>query len=93
MFLRFLIHVGLFFVLVPGVLVRIPAHESLQIQAAVHAVIFVVASYAVHQYILPSLERFDNPSTKVNPPCPSGYKQCSSGDCILASDVHTICPS
>lgn len=93
MFLKSLIYLALFFVLVPGVLVRIPAHGSLQMQAGVHALVFAVATYLVHQYVLPSLERFDNPSTKVDPPCPSGYKQCPSGDCVLASDVHTACPA
>lgn len=93
MFLKCAIYVGLFFVLVPGVLLRIPAHESLQIQAAVHALVFAVASYVVHRYLLPALEGFDNPSTKINPSCPSGYKQCPSGDCVLASDVHAPCPA
>jgi hypothetical protein len=93
MFLKCLIYLALFFVLVPGVIVQIPAHASLQMQAAVHALVFAVATYLVHQYVLPSLERFDNPSTKVNPSCPSGYKQCPSGDCVLISDVHAPCPA
>ena len=93
MFLKCAIYVALFFCLVPGVLVKIPAHGSLQTQAAVHALVFAVASYAVCHYVLPALEGFDNPSTKINPSCPSGYKQCPSGDCVLASDVHGKCPA
>ena len=93
MFLKCLAYAALFFALVPGVLVRIPANSSLQTQAAAHALVFAVASYVLCHYILPSLEGFDNPSTKVNPSCPPGYKQCPSGDCVLASDVHAGCPS
>ena len=93
MFLNCLIYFGLFFCLVPGVLLRIPADASLQTQAIVHTLVFALAIYVVHLYLLPALEGFDNPSTKVNPSCPSGYKQCPSGDCVLASDVHAPCPS
>ena len=40
----------------------------------------------------PMFEGFDNPSTKVASPCPSGYRRCPSGDCVLSSDVHGRCP-
>jgi hypothetical protein len=93
MFLKGFIYAALFFSLVPGVLVKIPAGASLQTQALTHALVFAVASYVVCNYVIPSLEGFDNPSTKVNPSCPSGYKQCPSGDCVFESDVHNGCPA
>jgi len=83
----------LFFVLVPGVLLCIPSRGKLVEQALVHAIIFAVGVYIVCHCVLPALEGFDNPSTKVNPPCPEGYKQCSSGDCVLKTDVHDGCSS
>lgn len=93
MFIKGLAYAALFFALVPGVLVRIPANASLRTQALTHSVVFLVASYVMCHYVLPALEGFDNPSTKVNPPCPEGYKQCPSGDCVLAADVHGKCPA
>jgi len=92
MFLQGVIYAALFFCLVPGVLVRIPAGASVKTQALTHALVFLVASYVVCNYVMPALEGFDNPSTKVIHPCPEGYKQCPSGDCVLASDVHGKCP-
>ena len=95
MFLKCAIYLALFFALVPGVIVKIPAHASLQTQAAVHALVFALASYVICHYILPSLERFDNPSTKVDQPCPNPemYRKCPSGDCVLKTDVHDGCPA
>jgi len=93
MILRTILKVALFFALVPGILVKIPSHGSRVQQAAVHAAVFAVAIYLMHAYLFPMIEGFDNPSTKVDPPCPEGYKRCPSGDCVLAADVHGACPA
>lgn len=92
MFLRGFIYGVLFFFLVPGVVIRIPEQASTEVQAIVHALVFAALSYLIFPYLVRSLERFDNPSTKINPKCPTGYKQCPSGDCVLISDVHAGCP-
>lgn len=55
--------------------------------------LILLAVFALIMFVVPRLEGFSNPSTKVNPPCPEGYKQCPSGDCVLAADVHTACPA
>lgn len=52
----------------------------------------VVLLWAFFNYVLPAIEGFDNPSTKVNPKCPWGYRQCPSGDCVDAQDPHQTCP-
>lgn len=77
--------------LVPGVHLTIPPGASLREQALIHGVVFAVVNYYVYLYIRPALERFDNPSTKTPAPCPSGYVMCPSGECKLASDVHSPC--
>jgi hypothetical protein len=93
MILRTILKVALFFALVPGILVKIPSNGSTIQQAAVHAIVFAVANYLMCKYLFPMIEGFDNPSTKVDPPCPEGYKRCPSGDCVLAADVHGACPA
>ena len=50
------------------------------------------AIFVFVKYVLPRIEGFANPDTKVNPKCPVGYKQCPSGDCIDESDPHQACP-
>lgn len=79
----------LFFVLVPGVIVRLPTGGSLTQQALVHAVIFAI----VHHYVGHACTRegMENPDTKIFNPCPPGYEQCRSGDCRLASETHSFC--
>lgn len=37
-------------------------------------------------------EGFDNPSTKITPPCPPDYVHCGSGDCRLKTDIYNPCP-
>lgn len=93
MILHTFLKVALFFALVPGVLVKIPSHGSKVQQAAVHALIFAIGMYVLRKFVFPMIEGFDNPSTKVDPPCPEGYKRCPSGDCVLAADVHGGCPA
>ena len=58
----------------------------------VMTVIAGVLLWVVFKYVVPMLEGFTNPNTKVNPKCPQGYKQCPSGDCIDEADVHQSCP-
>jgi hypothetical protein len=61
--------------------------KSILLLVGIAAAIFVFV-----KYVLPRLEGFANPDTKVNPKCPQGYKQCPSGDCIDEADVHQTCP-
>jgi len=56
-------------------------------------ILILLVVVALLVFVVPRLEGFDNPSTKVDPPCPSGYKRCPSGDCVLAADVHGGCPA
>ena len=56
-------------------------------------VVVLLVAFAVAVFIFSRLEGFENPSTKVDPPCPSGYKRCPSGDCVLTADVHGGCPA
>jgi hypothetical protein len=54
-------------------------------------VLGAVALFMVVKYVLPRIEGFANPDTKINPKCPEGYKQCPSGDCIDEKDPHQTC--
>lgn len=72
MWVNLLLKTVLFVLLVPGVFVSIPPGASLQHQALVHGLVFAVANWYVYHYIRPALERFDNPDTRVVPPCPPG---------------------
>jgi membrane protein implicated in regulation of membrane protease activity len=80
----------LFVALVPGVLVRLPPGASFKTQLVVHGVLFVVLVY----YVFPMIERFENPNSKADVPCPGTdgmYVKCPSGDCRLKTDVHSPC--
>jgi hypothetical protein len=77
----------LFMLLVPGVHLAIPLGRSLVEKAVIHGLVFAV----VNHYLLPTLERFENPDTRENHPCPPGYIMCTSGDCRLATDMHSPC--
>lgn len=72
MWVNILLKAILFMLLVPGVHLSIPPGASLREQALIHGVVFAVVNYYVYLYIRPMLERFDNPDTKVLPPCPPG---------------------
>jgi hypothetical protein len=52
-----------------------------------------VAVFVVVKYVLPrfGIEGF-LPSSKSFPKCPTGYRQCPSGDCVDAYDPHQACP-
>ena len=92
MWVAILLKVVLFMLFVPGVHFSIPPGGSLREQALLHGLVFAVVNYYVYLYIRPMLEGFGNPDTRVSAPCPPGYKQCGSGDCVLAGDKHGPCP-
>jgi hypothetical protein len=81
----------IFMLLVPGVHLTIPPGASLREQALIHGAVFAVVNHLAYNYLLPMLERFENPDSRVKQPCPPGYDMCPSGDCRLASDVHSPC--
>jgi hypothetical protein len=72
MWVNLLLKVILFMLLVPGVHMSIPPGASLREQALIHGIVFAVVNYYVYLYIRPMLESFENPDTKVLPPCPPG---------------------
>lgn len=67
----------------------IPISGSKVQQILVRGIVFVIARYTLQQYFMN--EGMKNPDTHVIPPCPPGYEQCRSGDCRLASEVHSFC--
>jgi hypothetical protein len=91
MWVNILLKALLFAVLVPGVVVTIPAKGPLRTQALVHAVVFAALNYVVYTYVRPMLEGFDNPDSKVDQPCPPNSVKCPSGDCKLKSDIYGMC--
>jgi len=88
MWVNILLKAILFMLLVPGVHFSIPPRGALREQAIIHGVVFAVANYLAYMYLLPLLERFENPSTKVEQPCPHGSKRGKNGDCFIEGDVH-----
>lgn len=70
--INILLKVVLFIGVVPGVLFRLTPTSSLVKQSILHGILFASLNYYVSMYIHPMLERFDNPDTKVIPPCPPG---------------------
>lgn len=72
MWVNILLKAVLFMLLVPGVHLSIPPGASLREQALIHGVVFAVVNYYVYLYVRPLMERFDNPDTRVLPPCPAG---------------------
>lgn len=71
----------LFMLLLPGSHFRIPVGGTLKEQALVHGFIFAVVNYIAYKVIRPILENFENPDTRVIPPCPEGYEHTPAGDC------------
>jgi hypothetical protein len=88
MWVNLLLKAIMFMLLVPGVHFSIPPGGPLREKAIIHGVVFAVANYLVYIYVRPLLERFDNPSTKVDQPCPHGAVKGANGDCIMKGDVH-----
>ena len=70
MWVNILLKAILFMLLVPGVHLSIPPGAFLREQALIHGVVFAVVNYYVYLYVRPLLERFDDPDTRVLPPCP-----------------------
>lgn len=88
MWVNILLKAILFMLLVPGVHFSIPPRGALREQAIIHGVVFAVANYLAYMYLLPLLERFENPSTKVEQPCPHGSVKGANGDCMMKGDIH-----
>ena len=91
MWVNILLKALLFMLLVPSVHFTVPLGGSLREKALLHGVIFAVANYFVYMYVRPMLEGFENPSTKVDQPCPPNSVKCPSEDCKLANDIYGIC--
>jgi hypothetical protein len=85
MWVNLLLKAILFMLLVPGVHLSIPPGASLREQALIHGVVFAVVNYYVYLYVRPMLERFDNPDTKVLPPCPAGSERHGK-DCRMKGE-------
>lgn len=82
----------LFVVLVPGVLFSAPAKGAFREKVMIHAAIFAMVSFFAYKFLLPMLEGFSNPDTRVKQKCPGDdgmYVQLPSGDCVLKTDVNT----
>lgn len=43
-------------------------------------------------YFFRVFEGFENPNSRRISDCPTGYRQCPGGDCVLLSDKHAPCP-
>ena len=56
-----------------------------------HIAIGLLALFLAYKYVYPMLEGFQNPSTKVDQPCPPNSVKCPSGDCRLKSDIYGLC--
>jgi len=91
MWVNILLKAILFALLVPGGYIPFTIEGSLRKQALVHGLVFAVVNYFVYLYVRPMLEGFENPSTKVDQPCPPNSVKCPSGDCKLANDIYGIC--
>lgn len=58
---------------------------------AEHILVTAVVLFVAYKYLYPMLERFENPSTKVDHPCPPNSVKCPSGDCRIKSDIYGMC--
>lgn len=85
MWVNILLKAILFMLLVPGVHLSIPPGASLREQALIHGVVFAVVNYYVYLYVRPLLERFENPDTRVIPPCPPGSERHGK-DCRMKGE-------
>lgn len=86
MWVNILLKAALFVALIPGVVVSLPEGGTLQQKAIVHGLVFAVLNYLVYVYVRPMLERFENPDTKVLPPCPPGSDRVGAGDCRMKGE-------
>ena len=55
-------------------------------------VLLVLAGVVAVAYFFRVFERFENPNSRRVSDCPTGYRQCPGGDCVLLSDKHAPCP-
>lgn len=60
----------------------------MKVEQIVLALVGVVLAY---KFLLPMLEGFQNPSTKVDQPCPPNSVKCPSGDCRIKTDIYGLC--
>lgn len=86
MWVNLLLKALLFILFVPGVHFNVPG--TLTEQALIHGVFFAVTNYLVYLYVRPLLERFKNPDTRADQPCPPGTVKGKNGDCRIQSDIH-----
>jgi hypothetical protein len=86
---KYLLKIALFIAFVPGVLFRALPSSPMIVQVLAHGFLFLALMYVLNTSRI--FEGFDNPSTKVDPPCPPDYVKCPSGDCRLRTDVHSPC--
>ena len=54
--------------------------------------LLVIAFVVALAYFTGVFEGFENPDSRTVHGCPPGYRQCTSGDCVLISDKHAGCP-
>jgi len=83
-----LIDTLLFLALVPGVLVTLPPHSSKMTVLGVHALVFALIHYLLKHHVL--RETFENPDSRVNPPCPPNSVPNAHGDCKVYSDIYGL---
>jgi hypothetical protein len=85
MWVNILLKAIVFMLLVPGAHLSIPPGASLREQAFIHGLVFSVVNYFIYLYVRPMLERFDNPDTRVLPPCPPGSERHGK-DCRMKGE-------
>jgi hypothetical protein len=61
---------------------------SLAEKALILGGVFAVLNHFAYRHII---ERFDNPDTRVDQPCPPNSVKCPSGDCKLKTDIYGMC--
>lgn len=86
MWINILLKTLLFILLVPGVHLNVPG--TLTEKSLILGVFFSVLNWLVYKHVRPLFESFDNPSTKVDQPCPLGSVKGVNGDCRLKDDIH-----
>jgi hypothetical protein len=73
----------LFYVLSPGVLVRLPPKASHTTVLVTHAIVFAIVHKLLSGFVK-QLEFFDMPDTKTPAECPAGTKRSANGmDCEM----------
>ena len=88
MWKRILLKAALFALLASSVNASIFRGLSLPKRAAILGLGFAVVHHLAHEYVI---ERFDNPDTRVDQPCPPNSVKCPSGDCKLKTDIYGMC--